>query len=313
MALCCSYHSSPRAGTVVTIFLTLASIAVTGLLSWLYDLNFYSPLLQNYIYDKPYSRFQTYGIGILAAFYLRESVWRPSLCQSNLITCLSLLIMFASCVWLWFFLDCDGCWSVLQTTLYNCFCRIGWTIPLAIITHFCNLNVRGLITPINVILSFHIWDPFAKLTYAAYLVHPVVIRAFYYHTKVELYYDNWWISNQFFSFLCISYLLATVLFVCVENPMGTLITKLFQRKSSDSTGTLTRKERRWLASASADVTVVPAPNIQTPASDNDLPSSGSLLSDDSFMMEPVEYFKTNKSSSLTLNSVDRARLLSDDI
>jgi peptidoglycan/LPS O-acetylase OafA/YrhL len=233
------HYRSSKLAIITTVLMLVASIAITMGLTAEYNLNFYSDQQQDMIYDKPWSRIQTYLVGVLTCFWLNSSYGKlaPSLTVSNVATVVGLVLMFFSCAGLYWFLQCPengkaGCWDVETTTIFNGFVRIGWTVPLAMITHFCNIGVKGIITPINAILSLPVWDPLAKMTYGAYLVHPLAMRVYYYQQRTAFYYSVWWLAYTYLGIFVVSYGIAAFLFIVLENPMGSMLSKVMERSTT---------------------------------------------------------------------------------
>ena len=90
------YHSR-RSASVLAVSILSTCVVIVMYLSYQHNLNFYSPDQQNMIYDKPYTRAQTYMIGVLAGFFL-NSQWGnyiPSLKVANGLTLAALVVRTA--------------------------------------------------------------------------------------------------------------------------------------------------------------------------------------------------------------------------
>ena len=66
--------------------------------------------------------------------------------------------------------------DVRVAALYSATSRIIWAMGLAWITFASAHNYGGLV---SWFLSLKVWVPFSRLTYCAYLVHPIIIAIFY--------------------------------------------------------------------------------------------------------------------------------------
>lgn len=80
------------------------------------------------------------------------------------------------CLLTWTDIRTLGSWNALQNLLYITFSRPVWTLGVALLTYLCITDQGGVI---NTFLSCGVWDPIAKLTYSAYLIHPIIIRCVY--------------------------------------------------------------------------------------------------------------------------------------
>eukprot|EP00041_Stephanoeca_diplocostata_P035607 m.1261249 g.1261249 ORF g.1261249 m.1261249 type:complete len:149 (+) comp24730_c0_seq16:2058-2504(+) len=100
--------------------------------------------------------------------------------------------------------------------------RLAFAIAVATVTFLCVNENRGIV---NWVLSLSLWEPLGKLTYGAYLVHPIIIRCYYFQQVMLFHYMPF---NQFVVFVAmvfISYVVAAMLHVLVELPFAS-ITKL---------------------------------------------------------------------------------------
>ena len=117
-------------------------------------------------------------------------------------------------------------WSVKEDAAYQSFGRLGFAVAVAVVSFTCVNNNDGIV---NQVLSLGIWEPLGKLTYGAYLVHPIVIRAYYYQQVELVHYVPF---NQFVIFVAmvvISYGAAAVLWLLVELPFASLTKLVFAR------------------------------------------------------------------------------------
>jgi len=104
---------------------------------------------------------------------------------------------------------------------------------------------------VNKFLTMWLWEPLGKLTYGVYLVHPIVIRAYYYQ-KVQLFHFN--VFEQIMVFIAVtilSYTVATILHIVVELPFANLTKLIYpaNRGEAMGMGTVPRSSEWWLISA----------------------------------------------------------------
>lgn len=75
-----------------------------------------------------------------------------------------------------------------------------------------------------------VFRPLGRMTYCAYLVHPIVLRVFLGTMRQPLYVDDFTIVAYVMCVLVVSYLLAFVICVCLEFPISALQKHFFAGK-----------------------------------------------------------------------------------
>uniref|UniRef100_A0A7S2MU52 Acyltransferase 3 domain-containing protein n=1 Tax=Haptolina brevifila TaxID=156173 RepID=A0A7S2MU52_9EUKA len=115
----------------------------------------------------------------------------------------------------------------IANRLYLTFGRGLWGVGCAFFSVCCFAEATG---SISAFLSAGLWAPLARLTYGAYLTHPIVIKvlsgaatAFYDWSYVDL--TSRWLLNSL-----LAYALAAGAFLLVEKPFMNLEAKLFERR-----------------------------------------------------------------------------------
>jgi peptidoglycan/LPS O-acetylase OafA/YrhL len=109
---------------------------------------------------------------------------------------------------------------------YQALSRPVWSISVSWLLFLCSTNQGGII---NRILSFPIWAPFARLNYAAYLIHSTVIFVTLFNLTTPLYYQPMTFLNNYVSQLFFSYLAAIVVVIFFETPFFILEKRIFKR------------------------------------------------------------------------------------
>lgn len=74
-----------------------------------------------------------------------------------------------------------------ESGLYTSFSRVGWSVFLCLVIYAC---VKGYGGPVNWFLSLAMWQPFARLTYAIYLVHMPIMLMVAAGTHRSLYFSG---------------------------------------------------------------------------------------------------------------------------
>ncbi|KAG8181950.1 hypothetical protein JTE90_026891 [Oedothorax gibbosus] len=169
----------------------------------------------NMVYTKPYTRISPYLVGIGLAYYLYKR--RESACGKNSLVTLSLGWLISSGI----VLACMfGLYhrhmSVLEMSFYNAFNRTCFAGGLAWVIYVCITGQGGVV---NKILSFKLFIPLGRLTYCAYLVHPIVIQATYMSMKAMIEFSHITMVIYFLGFLVLSYGIAFITSLLFESPV----------------------------------------------------------------------------------------------
>merc|ERR1712151_242146 len=122
-------------------------------------------------------------------------------------------------------------WGPVPSVLYIAFSRPLWSFCLAVITILCYYDY----CPIwNGIMSHSAWNPFVRLTYGAYITHPMVIKLvagnavqYYTFSGMDMVYRI--VGNS----VC-AYLLSLGLWCFIERPMTTLTTAMMKKQPRTS-------------------------------------------------------------------------------
>merc|ERR1719382_2041572 len=221
------YHRSKLLGWGCAIVLTLSSLGITAWLIVRYHLSVYlfDHHMNDYFYwsySKPYCRFPAFMVGIATAWVLDEleqrGVTRGELPPAG-------LLLFMVFVPVTDFGANKNTWGDLASVLYLDFGRMAWAMCWAVITLLC---YYGHLPAVNGFLSHRLWTPLARLTYGAYLLHPLVIklaagRALHYYTfsGMDMFY------RHFGNVVC-AYGGAVVLWALVERPTMTFTSAMMK-------------------------------------------------------------------------------------
>ncbi|OWF53620.1 Nose resistant to fluoxetine protein 6 [Mizuhopecten yessoensis] len=171
-------------------------------------------------YIKPYCRMGPYIIGIIAGYILYRTGGKY-----KIKTPLNLFI--------WAFMTTLGCLVVYGTyeetngnamsvgvaALYNAVHKTLWGVCVCWVVFACVTGNGGYI---NTILSWSPFVPLGRLTYCAYLVHPLVMYAYYSSLRQGIYGTDFNIIYLFMGHLVISYMVAFVISLAFESPMMAL-------------------------------------------------------------------------------------------
>ena len=228
------YNKSKMGAYIASTVLALCGMVVTSILAVHYDirLNNKQAMSQNYLYDKPYARVSPYGIGLLTAFFISSRIEHLRAIRNwigHVLTFTSLAIIcftvYIASNYNWN--NKDPNWSDNTQLAYVGGCRFVFALALAVLVMMCSSG-HGSVA--NWALCLPIWEPFAKLTFGAYLIHPMLIRFVYYQRAQLFHYNPVEATSVYLGFLLAAYALGAVLFVLVEMPAANLTKVLTSRR-----------------------------------------------------------------------------------
>jgi len=170
-------------------------------------------------YIKPWTRIGPYLIGLLLAYILFKK-FTVKCKWFRAIWWLISLGGIALCVYIPHDATAAGVttssWNNIQRAVYESLCKSGWAICLGWIVFACNTNSKG---PIGEVLNWSGWAPLSKLTYAAYLIHPIVMEVYYKNMFQLVYLEHFNLMVQNIAFVVLSYAVGAVLHLVLEAPM----------------------------------------------------------------------------------------------
>ncbi|GFU16199.1 nose resistant to fluoxetine protein 6 [Nephila pilipes] len=169
----------------------------------------------NKLYIKPYTRMSPYLVGIILAYYLFRRKQNNS-GKLNLITLtigwIAASAMTLSCVF--------GLYhhkqTIIEASFYNALNRTCFACGLAWVMFVCIIGQGDIV---NRILSWKVWIPLSRLTFCAYLVHPIVEFTYYYSVKRLFEFSHITVVMFYIGFLVISYAAALVTSLLFESPV----------------------------------------------------------------------------------------------
>lgn len=188
-------------------------------------------LLNDYsgqLYIKPYCRIGPYLIG-LAMGYFVHATQGAILIKKKYVLLGWILGITANLSVLY------STWPAYQgepmsnagSTTYSSLARSIWALGLSWLTFACIAGYGGFV---STILSWKAFVPLSRLTYCAYLIHPVVMAIFYGSREMSFDYSNYMMMYFLMGNLVISYAVSFVLSVFFESPFIAL-EKVLVKKS----------------------------------------------------------------------------------
>ncbi|XP_067118598.1 nose resistant to fluoxetine protein 6-like [Centruroides vittatus] len=232
-------------GGIILICVTLvASMIVTGLLGESGIISIFSAVetlesdlgklqndFMNYyndIYVKPYCRIGPYLVGILTGYALHKAKhFKQYFSRKIIFLCWVLSLTVTSTV---VFAVYHAHMGSVAASAYDALSRVTWSIAVAWMIFACTAGFGG---KINTILSWKAWIPLSRLTYCAFLLHPIVIKTFFNSSPKPLFFQIDSMITVFFGIFLISYLcalLASLTFEYSTMALEKFILRRFSKK-----------------------------------------------------------------------------------
>ncbi|XP_060069287.1 nose resistant to fluoxetine protein 6-like [Ylistrum balloti] len=212
-------------------FLTGTFIA-TGVVSTKYDLpvSTFIPSEKyfEYYYIKPWTRMGPYIVGIMAGYLLYRSKlkynmhWLLNLLGWAVATTLACLVLYG----LYEPLRGNETLSTEVSALYNTVHRSVWGACVCWVIFSCANGSGGFV---NTLLSWGGFVPLSRLTYCAYLVHPILQSLVYLSLRQQFRMSDLTMITYFLAFLMMAYAVAFVVSLAFESPMMGLEKAIFKR------------------------------------------------------------------------------------
>ncbi|XP_032670293.1 nose resistant to fluoxetine protein 6-like [Odontomachus brunneus] len=176
------------------------------------------------LYDKPWLRAGPYFIGTITGYILFKTKCQLKLpVGAGLIGwTLSAMIMFSVVYGLY-----PGNLTVLTSSVYAALGHTAWAMAVAFIVIQC---CTGSARMINGLLSLRLMYPLSRLTYCAYLVHPVIMTITSTQMDGPLHLHNGIVLIIYFGNLVASYLLSFCISLAFEAPVVNLLKIAFTSK-----------------------------------------------------------------------------------
>merc|ERR1719468_89665 len=236
------YYRNKKIGWGIVALLTTVSFVMTGFVVHKHHL---APVELNtqarndyflYAYSQPWHRIPTYFVGICTGWILVEleskgvspqtGIWKPMGAAMMYVFGWGLLTFLV-------FITATNqglhefAWNDTLNIMYFIFARPLWGLGWAVVTLLC---YGGHCPYTDAFLSHKFWTPFMRLTYGAYLCHPLVIKlagacAVQYYT-----FSGMDLLTRMSGNVILAYSAAFVVWCLVERPVTTFTTTLIKSK-----------------------------------------------------------------------------------
>ncbi|XP_073996733.1 nose resistant to fluoxetine protein 6-like isoform X2 [Rhodnius prolixus] len=209
-----------RVATAGLILLLISSSVTTALISLSHDhiVSVSTPfILFDELYDKPWLRLGPYLVGLVTGWFVHRIKCSLRISKAVIFIgwFMSLSTLFSLVYGLyWFEL------SITSSAVYVSIGHTAWGAALAWIVIACTSGNGGCI---NSLLSCKLLRPLSRLTYCAYLAHPVIMVLTSFHMQGPLHTDNIIIVILWFGNLVASFLVSFLISLAFEAPIVGLL------------------------------------------------------------------------------------------
>ncbi|XP_050357306.1 uncharacterized protein LOC126777978 [Nymphalis io] len=216
-----------KLSVVLTGLFFLSSLITTGYVSYSsqHIPNSEDPFTQfDKIYDKPWTRLGPYLVGMATGWILFKTNLKINMGR------IWALVGWAVCTSTLLFLI-FGLYrtelDVASAAAYSALSHSLWAACVSWVIIACSTGHGGWVRPL---LSAPVLYPFSRVTYCAYLVHPVVLRYVAMHLTHPIHLGELLVFVLFLGLTVISYFLAFVISVAFEAPIVTMLKILSPQK-----------------------------------------------------------------------------------
>lgn len=230
------YLWSSALGSVFVGLLLTASVVATAIKERRYPGNVLSMMSDggdywNNVFITPWCRVSAYCIGILLGFLFDtlESSKKVKISKwQNILGWLVSFGLFITVAYTPFTKNREGGdpWTSVESAVYEAMSHVVWAVALSWVIFACTQGYGGVI---NWVLSWRGFLPLSRLSFAVYLIHPVVMVLFIYNKQVLVYMNTFEMAYMFLGHLIMSYAVGLLFCVGVERPFIRLLKLLKTR------------------------------------------------------------------------------------
>ncbi|XP_045192779.2 nose resistant to fluoxetine protein 6-like [Mercenaria mercenaria] len=225
------------AGGVVSAIFMIGTIIATAVISHehqypVQSASPYAPTKQDghyndLMYIPFYTRMGPYIVGLITGFVLYKCKCKFRIPKVINLGCWVLCVLMTTAVIYGPYTKDDGhIMSTDDSTAYYTLFRTVWGIAVCWVIFACATGNGGWI---NDILSWSPYVPLGRLTYCAYLLHPLVMMMFYENRMQPVYFTDYDTVYYFLGNLVLSYGAAFVISLFFESPMMGLEKAIFKK------------------------------------------------------------------------------------
>ncbi|CAG5094964.1 Similar to nrf-6: Nose resistant to fluoxetine protein 6 (Caenorhabditis elegans) [Cotesia congregata] len=216
-----------KVATVFVVALLVSSWLTTGYIALI---NNHMPSIDDplalfdKIYDKPWTRMGPYLIGMSVGYILFKTDCKIKMSKATVVVgwLLSIACLLSLIYGLY-----EAELTPVTAAAYSSLSHSAWALGLSWIIIACSTGYGGWV---NEILSAPILYPFSRVTYCAYLVHPIIIRVSAMHLDLPFHLGKDTVVIVFIGQLILSYLISFVVSLCFEAPVVSMLKILSPKK-----------------------------------------------------------------------------------
>jgi len=176
------------------------------------------------LYFRPYHRIPPYLVGIVLGYLLFKKARLVNWFGYILLWVLATGLCMSTVYGLY------PTWhqhlpTLAENVIYQMFSRFAWGIGLAFAVFACHNGYGGVI---NTFLSMKFWIPLSRLTFTAYLVHPVVLAVIFGTARKPFHYADIPLAVYAVGDVVLSYGAAAIVAACVEFPLANIEVAYFK-------------------------------------------------------------------------------------
>nr|XP_055036277.1 O-acyltransferase like protein isoform X1 [Misgurnus anguillicaudatus] len=216
------YRLNKTALIVVSVVLLMISCTAGALITSFLHLPVHQPTTLayesyfQYYYNKPYTRYGPYLLGILAGIYLTsknetliKKQWQAVIGWFSSLSIMALLVGLA------YVLREVPPHPSLPHAVYQGSHRTVWALALIWVILACEEGYGGFV---DKILSLRLWVPLSNISFACYLIHPIIIILYNGKQETGVHYTDLNFFYLFLGHLLLTLPLGFVLTVLIEKP-----------------------------------------------------------------------------------------------
>ncbi|XP_014469015.1 PREDICTED: nose resistant to fluoxetine protein 6-like isoform X2 [Dinoponera quadriceps] len=176
------------------------------------------------IYDKPWTRLGPYLIGMSVGYFLFKTDCKVRMSKTTVVVG---WLLSSACLLSLLYGLYETELTPATAAAYSSLSHSAWALGLAWIVVACSTGYGGYV---NRILSEPLLYPFSRVTYCAYLVHPLVIRLTAMNLDSPFHLGKDLVLITFLGQLVLSYALSFVISISFEAPVVSMLKILSPKK-----------------------------------------------------------------------------------
>lgn len=220
-------------GLIISGIFLVATFLSNGIIAGVKDLdaNYFQShdaTISDDIYIKPYTRAAPYIVGLVFGYLLFKKVQIKIHWFIDWMLYRAVLVVAGGCLFSTVY-GLYGSWgnelSLAEDVSYYTLSRFVWAVGLALLV-FALHNGYG--RAINAFLSMSFWVPLSRLTYTAYLIHPIILTVIFTTLREPFTYSDYSMAVYSVANVALSFGAAMVVAVFVEFPLSNLEMSVFK-------------------------------------------------------------------------------------